>query len=141
MAERVRFIGPMSAARVEAHFAAAELFCLASTVRAEAYGVAVLEAMARGLPVVASRIPGSGLNWLHQDGVTGLAVPPGDAPALAAAMNHLLADAALRQQFGQAGQARWAAGLTAQTMSDLILDLYRDLLAVPPAGTDHESPP
>ena len=79
VAERVRFIGPMSAARVEAHFAAAELFCLASTVRAEAYGVAVLEAMARGLPVVASRIPGSGLNWLHQDGVTGLAVPPGDA--------------------------------------------------------------
>ena len=141
VAERVRFIGPMSAARVEAHFAAAELFCLASTVRAEAYGVAVLEAMARGLPVVASRIPGSGLNWLHQDGVTGLAVPPGDAAALAAAMNRLLADAALRQQFGQAGQARWAAGLTAQTMSDLILDLYRDLLALPPAGTDHESPP
>ncbi len=141
VAERVRFIGPMSAARVEAHFAAAELFCLASTVRAEAYGVVVLEAMARGLPVVASRIPGSGLNWLHQDGVTGLAVPPGDAPALAAAINRLLADAALRRQFGQAGQARWAAGLTAQTMSDLILDLYRDLLALQPAGTDHESPP
>jgi rhamnosyl/mannosyltransferase len=110
-------------------------------VRAEAYGVVVAEAMARGLPVVATRIPGSGLNWLHQDGVTGLAVPPGDPQALAAAINRLLADAALRRQFGQAGQARWAAGLTAQTMSDLILDLYRDLLAAPPAATDRENLP
>jgi rhamnosyl/mannosyltransferase len=134
VAARVRFVGPLSAASVEAYFQLAELFCMASTVRAEAYGVAVLEAMARGLPVVATDIPGSGLGWLHQDGVTGLRVPPGDAPALAAAIGTLLGDAALRQRFGAAGRARWAAHFTAETMAEQTVALYRRLLA-PAAAT------
>lgn len=129
VADRVRFVGPLTAMQVEAHFRAAEVFCLASTVRAEAYGVVVAEAMARGLPVVATRIPGSGLNWLHQDGITGLAVPVNDAPALAAAVTRLLDDAELRRRCGQAARARWVGHLTAQTMCDRTLELYRRVLA------------
>jgi glycosyltransferase involved in cell wall biosynthesis len=137
----LHFAGPMSAARVEAHFALASLFCLASTVRAEAYGVVVAEAMARGLPVVTTRIPGSGLNWLHQDGVTGLAVPPGDPLALAAAIGRLLADPAHARQLGEAGRARWRDHLQAQQMADATLALYRRVCGLPdmavgrPAGS------
>lgn len=137
LADRVRFIGPMSAARVEAHFEAAELFVMASTVRAEAYGVAVLEAMARGRAVVATDIPGSGLGWLHQHGITGLQVPPGDAPALAEAIRTLLDDPAQRARLGEAGRARWAAHFTAETMADATIALYSRLLAgdtTPPAA-------
>lgn len=135
----VRFVGPLSAASVEAYFQLAEIFCMASTVRAEAYGVAVLEAMARGLPVVATDIAGSGLGWLHQDGVTGLRVPPGDPAALAAAIVTLLDDPALRQRFGVAGHARWAAHFTAETMADQTVALYRRLLAPAPAATPQTS--
>lgn len=124
----LRFIGPLSAPRLEAHFAAAELFCMASTVRAEAYGVAVLEAMARGLPVVATRIPGSGLSWLHRHGETGLAVPPGDAEALAAAIRQILDDPAARARYAAGARRRWADGLTAQAMCDRTLALYHGLL-------------
>ncbi len=133
VADHIAFVGPLSAASVEAHFALAEVFCMASTVRAEAYGVVVAEAMARGLPVVATRIPGSGLNWLHQDGITGLAVPVGDAPALAVAVMRLLQDDDLRRRCGQAARARWAQQLTAQTMCDSTLALYRRLLGGPAA--------
>lgn len=133
VADRVQFVGPLSATRVESHFAAAQVFCLASTVRAEAYGVVVAEAMARGLPVVATRIPGSGLNWLHQDGVTGLTVPPGDAVALAQALNTVLADEALRTRCAQAARQRWEQVLCAQTMCDTMLALYRRLAGTAPA--------
>lgn len=128
LAERVRFVGPLSAASVEAHFALAAVFCMASTLRAEAFGVAVLEAMARGLAVVSTDIPGSGLGWLQHDGVTGLQVAPRDAPALANALRRLLDDAELRARFGAAGRARWAELFTAETMADQTVALYRHLL-------------
>ncbi len=131
MAQRVLFVGPLSSGGVEAYFQLAELFCMSSTVRAEAYGVAVLEAMARGLPVVATDIPGSGLGWLQRHGETGLCVPPGDPVALAQALNTLLGDAALRERYGHAGQARWAGAFTAETMADQTVALYRRLLSQP----------
>lgn len=138
-AARIRFVGQLSARRVEAHFAASEVFCMASTVRAEAYGIAVLEAMARGKPVVSTDIPGSGLGWLQQHGVTGLGVPVRDPVALADALIRLLGDAELRARFGAAGLARWAAHFTADTMADRTVALYRQLLgtqrAVPPSET------
>lgn len=138
VAERIRFVGPLSARRVEAHFAAADVFCLASTVRAEAYGVVVLEAMARGKAVVATDIPGSGLGWLHQHGTTGLAVPVRDPAALAAALTRLLQDDALRAACAEAGRARWAAHFSAETMCAETIALYRRLLeAAGQAETSH----
>jgi rhamnosyl/mannosyltransferase len=104
--------------------------------------VAVLEAMARGTPVVSTQIEGSGLPWLNQHGVTGLKVPPGQAPALAQAIQTLLDDAALRQRLGAAGQARWALHFSTETMCVATLALYRRLLAgeLPGAGTEAVTP-
>lgn len=133
--DRVHFVGGLSTRRVEAHFAVCDVFCMASTVRAEAYGVAVLEAMAHGRAVVSTDIPGSGLGWLQQHGVTGLKVPVRDAGALAAALNLLLADDALRARCGAAAHARWAEQFTADTMADRTVALYRRLLGQPQAGT------
>lgn len=132
VAERVHFVGPLSAASLEAHFALASAFCLASTLRAEAFGVVVLEAMARGLAVVATDIPGSGLGWLQQRDVTGLQVPPRDAQALADALCRLLDDPDLRARYGAAGRARWAALFTADAMADQTVALYQRLLTARP---------
>lgn len=141
VAEKVRFVGRLPDHRVEAYFAAAEVFVQASTVRAEAFGVAVLEAMARGTPVVSTQIEGSGLPWLNQHGVTGLQVPPGDAQALARAVQKLLDDAALRQRMGTAGRARWALHFSTETMCAATLALYRRLLAGELPGAAHDAGP
>jgi glycosyltransferase involved in cell wall biosynthesis len=83
----------------------------------EGFGVACLEAMAHGRPVVASAV--GGLLDLVVDGETGLFVPPRDVPALRMALERLLGDAELRERLGAAARARvrehfgWPAVTTA----------------------------
>jgi len=87
---------------VRPHLATAQVFALAS--RREGSPNAVLEAMACGLPVVASRT--GGIPDLVEHGVTGLLARPEDAQDIGAALARLLADAALRQKMGAAGRER-----------------------------------
>lgn len=82
--------------------AAADVFVLSST--SEGLPVSVLEAMAAGLPVIASRV--GGVPEQVSDDETGLLVEPGDPNELAAALNRLTADASLRRRLGAAGRAR-----------------------------------
>lgn len=72
--------------------------------RREGFGVACLEAMAHGVPVVASAV--GGLLDLVVDGQTGVLVPPGDVQALRSALEQLLADPELRRQLGEAARER-----------------------------------
>ena len=70
----------------------------------EGFGLPVAEAMACGLPVVATS--GGALPEVVEDGVTGILVPPADARALAEATDSLMRDAQLRRRMGQAGRQR-----------------------------------
>jgi colanic acid/amylovoran biosynthesis glycosyltransferase len=70
----------------------------------EGIPIVLMEAMASGVPVVASRI--SGIPELVDDGVSGLLVPPGDARSLAGALARLHADASFRERLAQAGRAK-----------------------------------
>ncbi len=116
------------AATLNAAYAAADVFCLPSTERAESFGLVLLEAMRAGLPTVASDIPGSGVGYVVRNGETGLLVPPGDVAALAAALRRLADDAPLRRCLGDAGARRWQEHFTLQRAADQTLALYRQLL-------------
>jgi glycosyltransferase involved in cell wall biosynthesis len=87
---------------VERLLARAAVFVLPS--HREGLPTALLEAMAHGCAVVAT--PVGGIPSLVEDGRTGLLVPPGDAGALRAAVERLLADRALRRRLGDAARAR-----------------------------------
>ncbi len=103
----MRFLGALPDAEVVAHLHACDVFVLPSVSRQETFGVAQLEAMACGRPVVSTNLE-TGVPWVNQDGVTGLVVAPADAAALAVALTRLVDDPALRARLGSAGKARVA---------------------------------
>lgn len=107
--DRVRFPGPCTGAELDRAYAVADLLVLAS--RAETYGMVVTEALARGLPVLATEVGGVTEALGHaEDGTRpGLLVPPGDPAVLGAALRSWLADAELRARLRRAACARRAS--------------------------------
>jgi rhamnosyl/mannosyltransferase len=122
----VDFLGALGESEAVAHVQAADVFAFPSTARSEAFGLSQLKAMAGGLPVVSSTLPG--VAWLNRTGETGLTVPPGDAAALADALTHLLDNPDLRQRFAL-GARRRAAEFSSERMRMAHQDLYAACLA------------
>jgi glycosyltransferase involved in cell wall biosynthesis len=92
--------------------------------RREGFGVACLEAMAHGRPVVATRV--GGLRDLVVDGETGLVVPPRDVGALRAALERLVADRELRRRLGAAGRERARRHFSWDAVTDATLSAYAE---------------
>lgn len=101
-----------------------DLFCLPS--RAEGFGLAALEAMAEGVPVIASDV--GGLAELIENERNGWLVPEGAAGALAATIGEALRDPARRHAVGEAGRQRVSTRFSASRMVDATLDVYAEVL-------------
>jgi glycosyltransferase involved in cell wall biosynthesis len=108
--------------RVEpsAWLARADVF--AHTSRWEGFGIVLLEAMLAGLPVVATRA--SAIPEIIVDGETGVLVEPGDAPAVAKALDELLADPDRRRTLGEAGRRRALAEFSVARMTERAMAVY-----------------
>jgi glycosyltransferase involved in cell wall biosynthesis len=98
---------------------------LAVPSRWEGFGLVTLEAMARAVPVVASRV--SALPEIVAEGQTGLLVPPDDPGALADALATLLGDPARARALGQAGRRRLESEFSVERMARATLEVYRGL--------------
>jgi rhamnosyl/mannosyltransferase len=127
---RTFFLGSIDDQAVAAWYDACDMFVLPSVTRAEAFGLVQLEAMARGKPVISTRLD-SGVPWVNQDGVTGLTVPPRDADALRSAMQRLLEDDGLRARMGRAARARYESEFTRDRMARRAAAAYVAVLEEP----------
>lgn len=126
-ASRIVFRGRVSDEALLAHYYAADVFVLPSTLRAESLGVVLLEAMACGLPLVTTEL-GTGTSWVNRHGETGIVAPPGDPRALAAALRLVLDDADRRRRFGVAARRRLEQAFSEPVMLDRTKALYREVL-------------
>jgi D-inositol-3-phosphate glycosyltransferase len=119
----VRFIKAQPQHVLAQYYAAADVFVMPSHY--ESFGMVVLEAMACGTPVVASRVGGLTSTVVHER--TGFLVPEGAWQAFAQAILRLLEAPALRRTFGQAGIQR-AQAFTWPRIATHTVQLYRRLL-------------
>ena len=122
IAERVAFLGFRR--DVPALLGAIDLFVQPSIY--EGFGISLLEAMAAGLPIVASRV--GGIPEVVEDGVTGLLVAPENPFALAAAIERLLRDRDEARRLGEAAARRVRERHSLQSAAAKIDALYRDIL-------------
>jgi glycosyltransferase involved in cell wall biosynthesis len=125
VAQSVVFTG--FSAEVSRLLAGADVFVLPSLY--EGLGIAAIEAMAAGLPVVASHV--GGLAEIVVDGETGILVPAGDASALAEAIDRVAADPGWARAAGQRGRTRALALFTSAAMAQAVEAYYYELLGRP----------
>ena len=129
--DRLRFPGPLSHDRVLELMGTAEVFVMPSVRdpagNVDGLPIVVLEAMAAGIPVVATDV--SGIPLAVADGETGLLVPERDAGALATAVGRLLADPGLGRRLGEAGRRRVREELNWDAIAEIHERLYRGAVA------------
>jgi glycosyltransferase involved in cell wall biosynthesis len=123
--DRVRFLGRVERADVAPLLRSADVAVCVPWY--ERFGIVPLEAMACGVPVLASAV--GGLLDTVVDGVTGLHVPPRDPDAIAAALRQLLDDAPLRARLGAAGAVRAHCGYGWDHLARATLSAYRAILS------------
>ena len=127
IAGRIELAGPRTGDALDAAYAAADVLVLAS--RSETYGMVVTEALARGLPVIATAVGGvpDTLGRAADGRRPGLLVPAGDSAALAGALRRWLGDPGLRASLRDAAGRRrsglpgWSA--TAARVADLLTEV------------------
>lgn len=124
LSHKVKLLGYRSDAEVQALFATSDCFCLSSIDRAEAFGVVLIEAMGYAKPVIVSAIPGSGVNWVVDNGHAGLLVSSQDICALANALQLLVDQPVLRQQFAERGQQRFQQLFNIQKVAERLTTIY-----------------
>ena len=122
IANRVSFVGLIDDVALMAQYSTADVFVLPSVSRAEAFGMAMSEAMANGLPAISTAL-GTGTDWVNIDGVTGLVVAPRDAAALAGAIG-MMNNISYRHRLADAAYHRAQAELSFEHHISLIEGIY-----------------
>lgn len=123
---RVTFLSEVN--DIRPYYQAADVFALSSVMRSEAFGIVQLEAMACGKPIINTQLD-SGVTYVSPHGVSGLTVPPADAPALSGAINQLLDHADWRAELGDGARDRVARDFTVEKMVRSTFELYHEVMS------------
>lgn len=125
---KVIFAGHLSRDQVRQHLHAARIFAFPSVTNAEAFGIAQLEAMAAGLPIVNTSLP-TAVPHVARNDREALTVSPSNVDELQTAINRLLSDASLAHRLGTAGQARVQERYTVENYSHSAFQIYESVVA------------
>ena len=118
---RIDLIGYVPDEDLPVWFGACDCFVLTSTMKTEAFGIVQIEAMSCHKPVVATRIPQSGVSWVNEDGVSGRNVTPGKPQEYASAIQEVAENT---EKYGESAYLRFLNCFTRKQMIINIENLY-----------------
>lgn len=126
--EKVILLGYISDDDLPAYFEACDLFVLSSIQKTEAFAIVQIEAMSCRTPVVATRIPESGVSWVNKHQVSGLNVEPGNAAEMASAISSILSDDDLYTRLSDGALKRFQNVFTRDMMTEKCVTLYNYMI-------------
>ncbi|MEL6952900.1 MAG: glycosyltransferase family 4 protein [Pseudomonadota bacterium] len=124
MDTRIRFLGEVGVDQIAPYYQALDLFI--APQRWEGFGLTPLEAMACGVPVIATRV--GAFDELVRDGETGALIPADDLSSMIAATRALLDDLPSREAMGQAARAHIARDFSLEREAEALIAIYREML-------------
>lgn len=124
---KVKLLGRVPDEDLAAYYGACSLFCLSSVQKTEAFGIVQIEAMSCGKPVVATRIPHSGVSWVNEHEVSGLNVEPMDAKALADAIMAITNDEQTYNRFAEGAKKRYQEMFKKEITINNVFGIYNKL--------------
>ena len=127
LGHRVKLLGKVPQEDLPSYYGACDLFCMSSVMKTEAFGIVQIEAMSEGRPLIATKIPASGVSWVNEDGISGINVEPRDSKAIAEAIKSITKDEATWRRYSDGARQRFAKYFTKEKMLDGCLALYSEL--------------
>lgn len=123
--DRIKFIGRIPDEEICEYMKAASVFAFPSITKNEAFGVVLAEAMYCGAVPVTFTIEGSGVNWVNLNGVTGIEVKNKDVKAYGEAIDTLLNNSILREEYAKNARKRVIDLFTVTSVREKLFDLYK----------------
>ncbi|NGM64055.1 glycosyltransferase [Sphingobacterium sp. SGR-19] len=123
--DRVTLLGFIPDEEIANYYDAADIFCLSSIWKTEAFAIVQIEAMSFGKPVVSTHIPGSGVSWVNENGTSGLVVEKENPEALVTAFKKIAADPQLKQSLSEGSKKRYETYFTRDKMVEKALEIYK----------------
>lgn len=124
--EKIEFLGKIDDSERRVCLQACDIFCFPSVTRNEGFGLALAESMYFGKPAVTFTIPGSGVNFVNLNGVTGIECPNRNSKAYAEALQKLADNPALRAEYGKNARQRALENFTTEQFQRRIRELLQE---------------
>jgi glycosyltransferase involved in cell wall biosynthesis len=125
---KVNLLGRLEDDSLGSYYEACDIYCLSSIVKSEAFGIVQIEAMSFSKPIVATKINGSGVDWVNKNHVSGINVNPKDSKELATSFNKLILNNDLYKQYSKGAKNRFDKLFNRGAMVDSIYNLYKEIL-------------
>lgn len=126
--DKVKLLGYISEQEKYDYLEACSIFCLPSITKAEAFGVAIIEAMSFAKPIVSTNMFDSGISWVNKDGETGIHVDIESPEQIAGAILKISSDKELYESMSSNSLQRYKKLFSAETMVNSLIKSYKSIL-------------